>query len=286
MAGLMQPTTANGVIACLLEHGAAPGARKLLEIEDTAAQAAILSGIYTVYRSLTSREHSDFCTRIAPGSRCFCGHPLASHGPRRHLGTGNGEGVEKAKSGSDSAAAERRNGMVGRCAECECKLFKYVPHRPEEVGEFWLPRRKGFRVADWRAKCRCKCGSDMHAPTPPYRCRGCACGAFVSAFRCLVCERSWEEHSTVSESEAEREAARRPVYGAFVPLIDFPGLREQVFPSSRARAPLPAATAAELLQPFVRCLGRLGTHPCARKEGPHDPLSMTRVLSVRCVSCQ
>eukprot|EP00955_Chlamydomonas_euryale_P113298 366209-Chlamydomonas_euryale.AAC.3 len=36
--------------------------------------------------------------------------------------------------------------------------------RPEEVGEWWLPRRKGFNVHTWRAKCRCGHAHDVHEP--------------------------------------------------------------------------------------------------------------------------
>ena len=85
-----------------------------------------------------------------------------------------------------------------------CGRYQYIPHRPEEVGEWWLPRRKGFQLKQWRAKCKCKCGSDLHAPTGSHRCTGCGCGAFVSDFLCVVCDRKWEEHETVTESAAER----------------------------------------------------------------------------------
>lgn len=56
--------------------------------------------------------------------------------------------------------------------------------RPEEVGEWWLPRRKGFNVHTWRAKCRCGHGHDEHDPGTR-RCR-CGCPVFTSNFACLV----------------------------------------------------------------------------------------------------
>jgi hypothetical protein len=143
---------------------------------------------------MNSREHPDFCTRVAPAALCFCGHPLASHGGKPRKVRGVVGGTEK-----EDAAVEQPplgGGCVGRCGDCECRLYKYVPHRPEEVGEFWLPRRRGFRVADWRAKCTCKHGSDAHGAAAPHRCRTCSCGMFVSDFRSLPLT----SHSPVNRS--------------------------------------------------------------------------------------
>lgn len=42
------------------------------------------------------------------------------------------------------------------CEFCPCKKFAFVPQRPEEVGEWWLPRRKDFDINKWRAKCKSK----------------------------------------------------------------------------------------------------------------------------------
>lgn len=61
--------------------------------------------------------------------------------------------------------------------------------------------------------------------------------------RCLVCERSWEEHDTVSESEQERVAARRPVRAAFAPLADHPALQAQVLGAAGAAVRAHAARA-------------------------------------------
>jgi hypothetical protein len=128
--------------------------------------------------------------------RCFCGHSLATHANHRGV-AGGACGGEK----------------------CQCRRFRYIPVRPEEVGEWWLPRRKGFNVGEvskcvaecicrtpnlctarvtvllrvcqlsrvlfwdqWKAKCKCKCASGNHSETPPYRCKTCACGGFRSDF--------------------------------------------------------------------------------------------------------
>ncbi|CAD7968706.1 unnamed protein product [Amoebophrya sp. A25] len=47
---------------------------------------------------------------------------------------------------------------------CACKEFRFIPSRPEEVGEWWLVRRKGFDVRTWRAKCRCGAPHTEHHP--------------------------------------------------------------------------------------------------------------------------
>jgi len=80
----------------------------------------------------------------------------------------------------------------------------------------------------WKAKCRCKCSSLDHSETPPYRCKACSCGGFQSDFLCVVCDKHWEDHATVSETEAERKARGLPVGAAFFPLADHPAMQQQV----------------------------------------------------------
>ena len=64
---LMQPNTAAGIRAALAQHGVAQGPQKLLLKEQEAAEFAVSTGIYTVFRSESlERSASDFCTRIAP----------------------------------------------------------------------------------------------------------------------------------------------------------------------------------------------------------------------------
>ena len=115
----MQPTTVEGVTAALKQHGPAQGAQQLLRREQEAAEAAAATGMYTVFRCEGSIEHPDFCTRVAPTALCFCGHTLQDHSHRRGLPGGPCSG-----------------------GGCQCKGFSYIPFRPEEVGEWWLPRRQ------------------------------------------------------------------------------------------------------------------------------------------------
>jgi hypothetical protein len=87
---------------------------------------------------------------------------------------------------------------------------------------------QGFNVGMWKAKCRCKCSSLDHSETPPYRCKACSCGRFQSDFLCVVCDKHWEDHATVSETEAERKARGLPVGTAFFPLADHSAMQQQV----------------------------------------------------------
>ena len=47
------------------------------------------------------------------------------------------------------------------------------------------PSARGACHDQWKAKCKCKCGSDEHHDIPPYRCKKCACGGFQSDFLCV-----------------------------------------------------------------------------------------------------
>jgi len=53
---------------------------------------------------------------------------------------------------------------------CPCKAYAWIPSRPEDIGEFWFQRRRGFDVSTWRAKCRCKHDHEHHKPTGYRQC--------------------------------------------------------------------------------------------------------------------
>ena len=107
------------------------------------------------------------------------------------------------------------------------------------MGEWWLPRRKGFLVAHWRAQCKCNHGHDAHDPAGIRRClQGCGCPGFRSAFACVACDRPWEDHETLEEDARERQSAGRPTGDAFRPLASTPDLRSMVFgPQGGGQAP-------------------------------------------------
>lgn len=173
------------------------------------------TGVYVVYRNAATGQE---CARVGPGAVCFCGHGFDAH-----ASPGGGRCGETSAGGRSSAP-------------CACRRFEHVPRRPEEVGEWWLPRRAGFDVRKWRAKCRCGHGHDEHHPVTR-RCvaPGCGgCGAFASAFTCIVCDARWETHETSAEGEEERREAGKPVREDFLPLAEAPDLRPLVYGEAAA----------------------------------------------------
>ena len=65
-------------------------------------------------------------------SSCLCGHKLSDH----------------------KAVNPRSKGFIipPKCSKkgCSCFHFNYAPERPEETGQWWLPRRKDFDVKSWQ----------------------------------------------------------------------------------------------------------------------------------------
>jgi len=116
----MQPKTPDAVLAALSQHGASIGAKKMMKWEFKHAKDALKSGIYvTLYNDYRKYE----CTRIGKLSRCFCNHLYAKH---------------KLKI--------LKNGRFGKnpCEEegCRCANYVYMFRRPEEIGQYFLTRRK------------------------------------------------------------------------------------------------------------------------------------------------
>lgn len=182
--------------------GPAPGAKKMMEAEKLAAEEAMQTGLYGVWRNATSQQ--EFCGRIGPMSRCFCGHDYSAH------------------SWDKSKKALRPS-----CSACACRGFHYIPRRPEEVGEWWLPRRRGFNVHIWRAKCKCSHSHEEHDPNT-LGCRCCGCPSFSSAWLCVGCDSKWEDHESLWETEEERRLQGRPVGQAFMPLASTPQIQHMV----------------------------------------------------------
>lgn len=199
--GSVEQVTAN-IAEAVQQHGPAPGAKKMMKAEQAAAEEAIRTGLYGVWRNASSQH--DFCGRIGPLSRCFCGHDYSAH-------TWKGSRKEIAPS----------------CNNCPCKQFRYIPRRPEEIGEAWLVRRRGFDINVWRPKCKCGHGHDAHDPTTTKCPVG--MGRYQSAWLCITCDGKWEDHESLWESEEERRMMRRPVGQAFMPLASTPGIQQMVF---------------------------------------------------------
>ena len=183
----------------------APRVKKLFDPEREAALDAIRTGIYIGWRCPSFKWD---CIRVSKNSKCFCGHLLAHHS--RYTG---------------------QSVRVPCTAEaCSCKAFVFVPSRPEDVGEFWFQRRRNFDPSTWRAKCKCKHTHEEHLPTGSRRCRakGCGCLQFWSNFLCAACDKHWEEHETVFETESMRREAGIPFGKAYLPFHELPQLRDVV----------------------------------------------------------
>eukprot|EP01006_Ploeotia_vitrea_P059789 TRINITY_DN74788_c0_g1_i1.p1 TRINITY_DN74788_c0_g1~~TRINITY_DN74788_c0_g1_i1.p1 ORF type:complete len:392 (+),score=53.20 TRINITY_DN74788_c0_g1_i1:31-1206(+) len=176
----------DGILAALEQYGPAPGAQKMMDKEMQAALTAIDTGIYVVFRSSTGED----CFRVAPTHSCFCGHTLSEHNN-----------------------SKRRV----PCLNCKCNLFQFMFSRPEEIGENWLVRRKNFDIRTWAPKCRCNHTHKEHRPDS-LKCTACTCHHFNSNFLCMVCDKHWEEHETLFETEQDRVMQGKPVGEAFKPL--------------------------------------------------------------------
>ncbi|CAH8580323.1 unnamed protein product [Heterobilharzia americana] len=166
--------------------------KELFNPEVEAVKEAIETGTYVAYRPVEKPWDQQDCQRVCSTSRCFCGHLLNQH--------------EKFTGKQTFLKCEQTG--------CICKGFKFIPNRPEEVGEFWLIKRRDFDRNTYRVKCKCKHTHEEHIADPvPYRCKakGCSCSGFTSAFLCSACDKRWNEHQTVFETEMERKVEGRPV---------------------------------------------------------------------------
>ena len=181
--------------------GPGAGAKKMLTWEFAHAREAEESGVYITWRS---EQAKDDCFRVGSNSKCFCGHLHSSH--------------EK------KLTAKKQ---VTNCTKCECKGFAFIPRRPEEVGQWWLPRRKGFNINTWRPSCTCKHTHEEHKPNRPTKCTKCSCFGFTSDFCCLGCDQKFEEHETIYETEKERQQLGKPIREAYYPLASTPEIQKE-----------------------------------------------------------
>ncbi|XP_064621058.1 protein FAM221B-like [Lineus longissimus] len=180
-------------------------AQKLFAPETEAAVEAQRTGVYIGWRC---PEFKWDCIRLGRGSRCFCGHSLSEHDKY----TGRSVKVP-CKAGS-----------------CLCKKFAFVPMRAEDVGEFWLSKRRDFDPATWRCKCRCKHTHEEHDVSGLHRChiRGCGCNAFSSSSVCAACDKHWEQHETFFETHEDRVQGGLPAGEEYLPFAEIPSLRNMV----------------------------------------------------------
>ena len=91
----------------------------------------------------------------------------------------------------------------------------------------WLPRRKDFDITKWYPPCKCKHTNIQHKPNKPTKCSKCACFGFTSDFCCISCDRPFEEHYTLIESEKERIQLGKPVGMEHWPLASHPEIQAE-----------------------------------------------------------
>merc|ERR1712194_189904 len=116
--------------------------------------------------------------------------------------------------------------------------FENIPQRPEECGMYWLPRRKEFKLSEWRAPCKCRHGHDSHGANYPRKCKQCSCFGFNSDFACISCDGKWEDHITLYEFEHDRVMENKKVGQEFLPLMAGSELHELMFdPKLRKQLP-------------------------------------------------
>lgn len=132
------------------KHGASSGAREILRAESEAALQSISSGIYVTWQPSPTarigasaaegvRDGTSQCCRIGSNSVCVCGHALKDHAaPLNSAATGH---------------SKKSHGFIRppRCFQCRrCPGYSYIPFRPEECGQWWLPRRRDFDLKAWQ----------------------------------------------------------------------------------------------------------------------------------------
>ena len=95
------PKIHTQVLAGVQQHGVAPGARVMMDMEEEAAQMSLETGLYVTWRS---RNGTD-CTRVGPRSKCFCGHTYSDH------------------------QFATRKAAYPTCKACTCRAFEFIPQR-------------------------------------------------------------------------------------------------------------------------------------------------------------
>lgn len=155
---------------------------------------------------------------------CFCGH----------IGKHHDKKVTKKKQST-------------KCNKCPCKEFKFIPRRPEELGQWWLPRRKGFNIREWKPKCKCGLDHTDHDPVTLSGKGGCY--TFQSDFCCINCDGMWEDHETVIELEHERMQAGKPIQEDFLPLATSPDIQKETLKHLEVLEKVREMTGCEALTP-------------------------------------
>lgn len=156
-------------------YGAAPGGVACLRGEDIAAQESLQSGLYITWipksveliREEANRQKYELgneqCCRIGSNSLCLCGHLLREH-----------QDIKKKSSFIRPPKCSKSG--------CRCFGYSYMPSRPEECGQWWLPRRRDFDLKAWRKRVQ----------------------AHPDEYACIGCDLKITDHETLFETRSQR----------------------------------------------------------------------------------
>jgi len=167
----------------------------------------------------------DFCARVGPESRCFCGFTFIEHAASARMGgSGNGDndfawkktlgkGVSTKTGGCSFHDDEGHDGIPFM----PCSKFRYMPASPAQTSQT-VSCADAFLAGrgvpsenihqGYYAECRnCHKGHHEHDPETE-RCSVAyddqvGNGKFQSAWECSVCNQRWEDHETAFEIESE-----------------------------------------------------------------------------------
>lgn len=178
------PTDLRGIEDAAEKFGPTQAAKDLLIQQKDAAEEALLSGIYMTWQPKDG-DGDQMCSRVGSSSACFCGHTLSNHNP-----------VIK---------SSRR--LPSCKSPCRCSKFRFIPVRPEEVGQWHLPRRKNFDLKSWQERIRQR----------PHE------------YACITCDQRVSDHEVIIEFVKDRSKAGLPVGKAFLPLSESAKLQRVVF---------------------------------------------------------
>lgn len=139
----LRSVQSDDILQAVQTYGPAGGAQCIRK-EVSAAQDSSDSGLYITWiprefgdirneetREMYETRHQQ-CCRVGRGDVCLCGHSLSDHKPVN----------ERSKSYIIPPKCMKKG--------CRCFAYNYAPTRPEETGQWWLPRRKDFDVRAWR----------------------------------------------------------------------------------------------------------------------------------------
>ena len=182
------------------------GTQGMMDNERLHSQEAIESGIYVTWSTISQGGKTVDCFRIGSNSMCICGHGFPCH---------------------DKILNKKK--FSNKCNKCKCKAFKYIPVYPEEIGEYWIPFQKNFSYDTYRVKCKCKHTWNEHDGSGYLNCKKCGCGEFNSAFCCAVCNKFWQDHEMIYETESERKMNGKPVREDYIPFNEMPEMYDALY---------------------------------------------------------